>query len=169
MSMGLHESKSGHFMPNRHLRQCFFICWSNKNLFSNQNIKNPCLLSSQVSYNSLHLPLHHSHWQDLSHTNVSSNYPQNNSGTFHNAHRGLFVSDEIQSLFCGSIAHLLVTYSNQTSASLEVIKRCITQNVLLQSWRRSSWPCDMLYSLSCIKMKGRAAALFRLMLQKVQW
>lgn len=41
---GLHESKSGHFMPNRHLQQCFFICWSNKNLFSNQNIRNPCLL-----------------------------------------------------------------------------------------------------------------------------
>lgn len=66
-------------------------------------------------------------------------------------------------------AYLLVTYSNKTSASLEVIKRCITQNMLLQSWRRSSWPCGMFYSLSCIKMKGRAAALFRLTLQKVQW
>lgn len=95
--------------------------------------------------------------------------PQNNSGTFHNTHRGLLVSDEIQSLFHGSTAYLLVTYSNQTSVSLEVIKRCITQNMLLQSWRRSSWPCGMFYSLSCFKMKGRAAALFRLTLQKVQW
>lgn len=136
---GLREPTLHCFMPNQHLQQCFFIYWGNKNLFSYQNFRNPCLY---YSCRFLTTPLVFPCIIAICSTYHIWKFPSATpriilaSSTTYTCH---FVSSEIRPLFSDKATYLFLTYGNKISTSLEIIKKFITQNTLLQTWRKSSW------------------------------